>query len=271
MQEQISQSFQNIQLQITSGVIGLLPGLLKGIAILLVGWLLATILSKICYRIIKSTKGDKMTETLNKVDFFKKLGVDVPTFFKKLMFWIILLITGVIASEQLGLSSLTAGISTLIGYIPRLISALLFFVIGVLVANFIKDFIRSAMDSMNLSTSRFISSIIFSFLFILVSFVALEQAGINTSALVQNFQIIIGGLILAVGLGYGLSSRDLFANILGSVYSKGKFQIGQRIRFQQTEGQIVEMDSTSITVQTDKSKIVIPLAKFTTEMVEILS
>ncbi len=271
MQEQIAQSLQNMYQQMIGGVIGAIPGILKGILIFIIGWLLATILSKITYKIIKTAKGDAITEKLHKVDLFKGLGVDVSTFFSKLVFWLMIMVTAIMASEQFGLASLTQGISAMIGYIPRLISALIFFVIGVLIANFIKEFIKNAMDSMNLSTGRFISNIVFYFIFILVAFASLEQAGINTSALVQNFQLLLAGILFALALGYGLSSRDLFANILGSVYSKGKFSVGQKIKFQDIEGTIIQLDSTSVILQTTDRKVVIPLAKFTTETVDILS
>ncbi|HEY0110477.1 MAG TPA: hypothetical protein VGB67_12645, partial [Fibrella sp.] len=87
----------------------------------------------------------------------------------------------------------------------------------------------------------------------------------------SSFNLLIGAIFLAFAVGYGLASRDVMANILSSFYSKNKFKEGQTIRIEGIVGQIVQVDSTSLTLQTGESTTSIPLQLLQTKTVEFLS
>lgn len=98
---------------------------------------------------------------------------------------------------------------------------------------------------------------------------ALGQAKINTEFIQSNLTVIIGGGVLAFSFGYGFASRDMMANFIASFYSKSKVKIGDRIRIEEVEGEVVGIDNTSITVKGNDRQIIIPLSKLTSENVEI--
>ena len=98
---------------------------------------------------------------------------------------------------------------------------------------------------------------------------ALDQAGIQTDFIKSNLIIIVAGAVGAFAFGYGLASKGMMANLLASFYAKGKFIIGDVVTVDNTKGQIVAMDNTSFTIQTDASKIVFPLNKLTEKGIEV--
>ena len=61
------------------------------------------------------------------------------------------------------------------------------------------------------------------------------------------------------------------ANFLASFYSKNKVKVGDIIHLDGSTGKVIDIDSTSLTLQGDGKKIVIPLRKLTSEKVEIIS
>jgi len=99
---------------------------------------------------------------------------------------------------------------------------------------------------------------------------ALEQASIQTSLISTNLTILVAGLVFAFSIGYGLASKDTMANYLASFYTKSKVKVGDVIRIKDVTGEIMVVDSSSITIQTEDRLVIIPLRKLTSENLEIL-
>ena len=100
---------------------------------------------------------------------------------------------------------------------------------------------------------------------------ALSQAKIDTGFLGQNISILIGGVVLAFSIGYGLASKSTMANFIGSMYMKGKINIGDNIKVNNDVGRVIGMDKSAITIEKDNGgRVFIPLSKMTTESIEVL-
>ena len=132
----------------------------------------------------------------------------------------------------------------------------------------IRKVVKTTCDSLGIPSSKLIASLVFYFIFINIVISALSQAQINVEFLSQNISLVIGGAVLAFGLAYGLASKDIFANYLASFYSKNLFELGDHIRIEDVEGEIVELDRTTITILSGEKKIIIPFSKAIKERIE---
>jgi len=112
-------------------------------------------------------------------------------------------------------------------------------------------------------------NIIFYFLLIMVSVLAIEQLGIDASLITDNITILIAGVIISGALAYGLAAVDTMGNILAIFFAKKTFAVGQYIRIGNLEGQIVEINSVNITLAKKGQRIVIPAKQFSKESVII--
>ena len=99
----------------------------------------------------------------------------------------------------------------------------------------------------------------------------MKQAGIETSLLESSFNLIIGGVIFAFAVGYGMASRDVLSNILSSFYSKNKYKEGQTIAIDGVKGNILAMDIISITLSTGESQTVFPFSALQNKKIEIFN
>ena len=68
-----------------------------------------------------------------------------------------------------------------------------------------------------------------------------------------------------------MASRDVLANILSNFYSKTKFKEGQVIAINGIKGEIIAMDTTSITLKTEESVSIFPMSFLQNQRVEIFS
>jgi small-conductance mechanosensitive channel len=155
-------------------------------------------------------------------------------------------------------------------YVPLLISAAIVMAIGLFIADALRKMTLTTCQSLGIPSAKTIASFVFYFIVISVLMSALTQAKINTDFIKQNLSIVLGGLVAAFAIGYGLASRNMMANFLASLYSKDRFKIGDTISINGTTGTIENMDSTTLTLTTpDKKRVIVPLSKLTTETVEI--
>lgn len=248
-----------------------LPNILGAIFLIVLGWLVGKLAAFVVRRTLKVLGFDKLTERLNINEIFGNPSFEIfpSQVVGKFVYWIIVLLFFVTASDTLGWSVVSNAISDLLMYLPQLFSAIIIFVIGFYIASFVRRGLRSVLESLAVSSARIISSFAFYLIVVIISITALNQAGVDTRAVTSNVTIILGGIILAFSVSFGIGSRDILTNILSSFYTKGNFKVGQEIEIGELKGTIERIDITSCVLQTSKGKTIIPVKTLLAEQVKI--
>jgi hypothetical protein len=256
-----------------SSIVEFLPQLLKGIAFLIFGW----IFIKITLYIIKKTLGftniDSLPEKLNVDEIFGNSSIKIqPTkIIVTSIKWILIFVFIIVASELLGLRMISEQLSNLIAYLPKLISALVIFAVGIYVANMAKKAISSMFSSLELSGGNLVGNIIFYLIAIIVSVTALNQAGVNTDLITNNLSIIFASILAAFTISFGLGSRDIIKRLLFGYYSRKNLQVGNKIKTDSFEGVIKSIDNISVVVSSDNRTIIIPIKEIVDNKIEVIS
>jgi small-conductance mechanosensitive channel len=250
-----------------------IPNLIGAIIVLLVGWVVSKLVSKGLKKVFEGLKVDQLGDKLNETEFASKANfkVKLSSFLSSLIYYILMLIFVMAATDVLGMPVVSQMVSDLIAYLPRLLSALVLFVLGIYLAEFVKNIVQATCNALGIPSAKIIANFVFYLIFLTLTISALAQASIETSLITSNLTVILGGVILAFAIGYGFASRDTMANFLASFYSKNKVKVGDFIAIDGSKGKVVAMDSSSITLQGDGKIIVIPLKKLTSEKVEIFT
>jgi small-conductance mechanosensitive channel len=261
----------SLKLMVDKFLIGI-PTLIVAIIVFVIGYFI----SKTIYKIIKTALSkigiDKYGEKLNEIDFIYKSGIKLKlsSIIGKMIYYMLLLIFLVLATDILQMPALSKLVSSTIEFFPNLLVALVIMVGGLLGADALRKTLLTTLTSLGVPSAKIIASFAFYFLFVTVFIMALTQLGINTAFLAQNISIILAGAVFAFALGYGLASKEVVGNILGSGYSKNKFNIGDNISIDNISGRIIDIDRSSVTIETDKSNITVPLNKFLNHPFEVL-
>jgi Conserved TM helix/Mechanosensitive ion channel len=243
---------------------------IPAIILLVVGYFVAKLIGNLLKKGLEKAGLDKLGETLNKIDIVKKVGeIKLSAVISKTVYYFILLVFVTASTQKLGMKVLTDMVASMVALIPKLIAAAIMLTVGVLIADALKNMIISICRSLKIDSGKLLGSIIFFFFLIIATIAALKQAGIETSLLESSFNIIIGGIIMGFAIGYGIASRDILSNILSSFYSKNKFKEGQIIAVDGVKGEIISLDTTSLTLRTDATQTIIPLSILQNKKVEI--
>ena len=247
------------------------PKLIGALVLLGIGWIIAKLVSNLVGRILKRIGLDKLADKLNNTDTFKESNIKVRpvVIIQKFLYWMLMLVFILSATETLGLDIVTTQISSLIEYLPQLVTALIILAVGFYISDAIRSMAADSMKSLGIPAWKFISTSLFYLLFLIVAVTALNQAGVDTFIITSNFSIILGGILLAFAIAYGFAARNVLSSILTSFYSKSNFEIGQIVEMDGHRGAIVKMDSVSLTIDTGEKFIVFPLNRLLKDTVII--
>lgn len=271
-------SIPNLQEILTNIVIGLVnqlvsfvPRLVSSIIILTLGFIVARLVRKVVKVILAKIGLDKVGEKLNEIDLVKSLNkqIKLSAVIAQVLYFFIVLIFATAAAEMLNVAALTDLVVGITNLIPRLIVAGVITVVGLFIADSLKKLVVGMCHSFNISGGRMLGTLVFFFLFIITLINALGQTGLNTGLLESSFILLMGGIIFAFAIGYGIASRNVLANILSSFYAKNKYHIGQTIQVDDVKGLIIQMDTVSVTLRTNDTITVLPLQTLQTHNVVI--
>lgn len=252
--------------------LGVLPNIIGAIVLLLIGWLIAKAVSWTLFKVLSSSALSRWNSKLNETELFSQNEVtfDSAKVISKFVYWIIILMFVITASETLGWSAVSREIGNLIRYLPKLITAIIILVIGLYIASVIRKAIHATFTSIGVSGAKAISSLAFYIIAILLTITALNQAGVDTAVITSNITLILGSVLLAFALAFGLGSKSILQNMLSGMYSRRTFHVGQKIRMGDIEGIVDAMDSLNITIQTKEGRTVIPAQELLSSRVEII-
>jgi len=254
--------------QTVNNVINLLPRMILAAILVMLGMLIGKIIARLVSKFFDKIGVDHFLGRLGNIEVLNKTPLRFRSgkIIAKLIYYFFFFLFVLIAVDILEIQALSEIITLLFTYLPRLISAIFVFLLGIFLADLLRGFVRTACYSMDIPAASLISNLVFYFIFVNIALIALEQSGIETGFIQINLSIILAGIMLAFALGYGAASKPILSNILSGYYNRNKIQIGDTIKIEEVEGIIVAIDSGSFTIKTDeKTWVTLPLHKLTTE------
>ena len=263
----IAELIQSLLLKFTA----VIPNLFAAFLVFVIGYTLSRSLSKFVRLAIEKMGIDKLAAKLNDIDVVQKSKVEIkPSIvLSKLVSYVLMLVFTIAATDLLGMPAVSQLVSDLINYIPNLFSALIVLALGLVLADVLKKITITTCQSLGIAAAKMIGQGVFFFLFITLTISALAQAKVDTGFISSNLTVLLGAGAAAFAFGYGLASRDLISNFLAGYYSRQKVRIGDIIGLDGVRGEVVAMDSSSMTIWTSEHHVVIPMSKLTTEKLEI--
>ncbi|HEX9008376.1 MAG TPA: hypothetical protein VF837_03910, partial [Patescibacteria group bacterium] len=112
--------------------------------------------------------------------------------------------------------------NTIFSYIPNLLAAVFILLIGVILAGILEKVVKGSLGSMDVALSRFMGKVVSYAVMIISVLAAISQMGIAQSFIEVIFTGFIATLAIALGLGFGLGSKDIIKKILEDWYENFK-------------------------------------------------
>jgi hypothetical protein len=255
--------------QIISQFVSALPTVGGAIVLVIFGIWLAHIIRSLLTKVF--TAFDLNTKTQH---FIQLLGIDSDTKWEvsaritQMVYYIVILFVVAAAAQILGLSIISQQIAQFTAFLPHLLTGLLVIIFSAWAANFVKQSITTTTASLGISSGRILGQLGFYIVLGLGIATGLRQAGLQLDFLTAYLNIIIASLGFAFALSYGLAARHIFESFIGGFYARDKVYIGETIKINDLQGEVIDIDSSTLWLRTETGTLLIPLSRLTTEIVE---
>lgn len=144
---------ENIITDITQLIGNYVPNLLGAIAILVIGWIVASIISKIVRSVLKKTEIDnKIAQKFNAEESTKPFQLEHSI--SRIVFWFLMLFVLVAFFQALQLTIITEPLNNLLdqvlSYLPQVLGAVALFLIAWVLATILRKLIVTGLKSLNI-------------------------------------------------------------------------------------------------------------------------
>jgi hypothetical protein len=193
-----------------------LPRLLLALIVLLVGWLFAKAARFAVDRGLRAINFNVLTERAGTDHFLQQAGMrgDTTTLFARFAYWVVILAALIIACNGLGLTYITDLVGRLVVFAPKLLISMLIVIFGSYCARFIGAAVQNYCLDAGIPDADLLGRIARYATMTFVVMIALSQVEIGGDIVQRTFLIILGGIVLALALAFGLGGRDWAAALL---------------------------------------------------------
>lgn len=238
----------------------LLPNLIGALLLLFLGWLVAKLCRRLALKILKWTGFEGAMERSRINETIKAAGVttSIGGVIAIVVFWTILLIFVVSASEVLGLTVVLSTLNRLILYVPNIIASIAIIVLTLFLARFVKDLIAVSLAQVNLIYARPLAKTVELLIIIFGLIVAMTQLGFDIGILMANITLFIGGFVGIVVLSLGLGAKTVVENLMAGYYVRQLFKQDQDVILAGEKGRIKQIHNLGIVMKTEDGEIMVP-------------
>jgi hypothetical protein len=197
-------------------ILAYLPVLAGALFILIAGWLIAKAIRGAIDWLLKVVRFDTLADKAGISEILRKgnLKISAREVVSGIVYWLIIIMVLVMAVDALGLPKASDVLASLFAYVPNVIAALLVLVVAMFLASFMSGIVRTAAGNANLPKPEILAGISRWAIIIFAATISLEQLGIASLLVTTTFNIILGGICLALALAFGLGGKDVAAKYL---------------------------------------------------------
>ena len=244
-----------------NSTIELLPLFASSLIVLLIGYFIGRLFRFLTKKFINNLPrlfiNKKIKNRLYQVNFEHS-----ATHISNIVFWMILFFTLLLISEIIGVQIITAWFSGIVYFLPNILVAAVIIFFGIIGGSLTRNLIISAANQADISYGNVIGKMAQYVLLFISIIIAVDQLGIEISFLIQLIEIVLAALLFGAALAFGLGAKLSVTNILASYYIHHNYKEGDRVKIDEIEGKIVQINSNSVLLNTTEGQVNIPAKLF---------
>lgn len=207
---------QGSVLGVWESVVMALPNILGALIVFILGLIIAVVLRHVIVKLVYLLRIDDLAAKFELKQTFDRVGIrlNVGEFFGWIIKWFFIIVALVAATDIMGWDQVTDYLKQVVLYIPNVIISVIILLAGILLANFVRNIVKSAVEAAKLSSADFLSGIAKWAILIFSFMAALVQLQIAPNLIQVLFTGLVAMLALAGGLAFGLGGKDHAARFL---------------------------------------------------------
>ena len=201
-----------------------IPRLLVAALVVVAGWLIAKVARFAVIRGLRAINFHVLTERAGIDNFLRQGGMvsDASAVFGVLAYWLIILASLIVAFNTLDLAYVTDLLSRVLWFVPNVFVALLILAFGAYFARFVGDAVTTYGRNAGMQDALLLGKLAQGAIVLFVVLIALDQIKVGGDIVRQSFLIILGGVVFALALAFGLAGKDWAAERIEEWWPKGE-------------------------------------------------
>ena len=193
-----------------------LPRLAVAAVVLLIGWLLAKAARFSVVKALRALNFHVLSDRAGIDRFLQQGGTtrDTVDLFGLVVHMLVIFASLIVAFNGLGLAQVTELLSRVMLFLPRLLIALLLIVFGAYFARFVGGAVNGYLRTAGVSDAELLGRVAHYGVLLFVVLLAIDQLEIGYGLIQQTFLILLGGVVLALALAFGLGARERAAELI---------------------------------------------------------
>ncbi len=214
----IGESFQNA----TDSFFAFLPNLLGFLVLLLVGFIVAKVVSGLIRKVLQKVGVDQHLHSSDANKYVEKVlpGASPSNGIARVVFWFVFLFFVVAAIGALKIPAVTTFMNQVLAYLPNIIAAIIIFVVAALIAGAVAAGVANLMG--DTPTGKIVATIVPALVMVIAMFMILNQLKIAEEIVSIAFAATMGALALGLALAFGLGGKDVARRMLEDAYNKSR-------------------------------------------------
>jgi small-conductance mechanosensitive channel len=225
-----------------------LPHLVGAIALLLIGIVIVRLLARALIRALKAVGLDEQANRagVNRVLERAGLGSSLAVVIGRAIRIALEIVVVFAALSLLGLAFLSDSLNKGIQELPKLLIAAALLLAGVVLAGYARERGDRISEQMDLPVP--VGRIAQVTVLAIFAVIALAQIAVSTIVLLLLVGILLAGATATLAIAFGLGARDVARALSAGRYLRQNYDVGQEIGFAGVRGEVISIDSTSITL-----------------------
>jgi small-conductance mechanosensitive channel len=213
--------------QAIDGIFAFLPNLLGFLVILLIGYVVAKLVSVVIRKVLQKIGLDRRLHESDANTYVDRVipGASPSNGVARVVFWLVFVFFLFSAVGALQIPAVTTFMNQVLAYLPNVIAAILIFVVAAIAAGAVARGVTRVMG--DTPTGRVVASILPAMVLVIAMFMILQQLQIAEQIVQIAFAATMGALALGLALAFGLGGRPVAQRMLEDAYRKGQEERGR--------------------------------------------
>jgi small-conductance mechanosensitive channel len=265
MQQQLIDSFRDLQVTVVTAV----PRILVGVVLLVILVLVAKLVERVLRAVLVRLRFDSLLEQAGVDKVLHRLGVrqSLNLVLPRLAYFLLLFLFVRTAADALGLTAVSDAIASLFAYLPNVVAAILLLVVGTSVSQFAGRTVTQAAEESGIEFARQLGSLVSGLILFIVGVMAIGQLRFDTEMVRIVTICTLSGIALAFGVSVGLGTRDITRNVLAGFYARKIFRPGDPIEIRGHRGLLRAITATQTLIDDETGVVCVANSAFLDETV----
>lgn len=202
--------------------INYLPTFIGALLVLIAGIFIAQLAKIIVKKALKNSNLSKLAENKIVKELLKQgnFSSNLEDFLGEILRWLILSLFFITFVQMLGLTTVSEFLDKIINFLPKIFSAGLILLLGLIVSAWVENRIKGLFAQINPATGRLLGKAGSYTIFGFTLLAAIGELGIASQFIIIIFVGVVSSISLGFGIAFGLGSKDLVKEIVEKWYHK---------------------------------------------------